>query len=340
MDYVELEPMMRGQWREFILAKCGVDTEQKKKGVGHECPVCGGKDRAHFREQDGRVFLFCRGACGNANSTWGQNTCTTPEELCQRLNGWDFRELVEEVSNWVGVDLGRSRRESKPVRRRENKPTNKQYREHHDSEPQGERQYQQKNAPNEAVAPRTPINQVIAMCQEKEWHTIRFCKENAITGESGIFLTLNGNLFVPVGVDVKGGRFAFTGGVEFADKPICYGSVRGAVAYFGNGEQTLFTTSIVAALTLYKQYRVTYSPDRNASKKRKFDAAYVGIDTSKDCAAQIDMALAHFGYGTKLLLPSKGFKSDHLRQFNIQTHEQLNKIANHFDELAMYGEQQ
>lgn len=332
---------MRGQWREFILAKCGIDTEQKKKGVGHECPVCGGKDRAHFKEQDGRVFLFCRGACGNANSTWGSNTCTTPEELCQRINGWSFPDFVDEVCDWLRVDNQKTERGSDAPNRTPNykfddRKTQSAPIEQESPElnlPEQHVDNLTNNPQNERTTARMPINQVIHQCIKKEWLKIALCKENALTGDDGEFLTLNGNLFVPLGVEMKGGRFVIVGGVEFGDTTVFHGSVSGAFCYFGRGVETVFTTDIIAALALSHQYSVIFAVDRRVSKKKKFDFAYINIDLDSDCARQIDIAIAHFGVGIKFIIPSHGDGSSYMRCFEVMNFKQLNAIANEIDDI-------
>ena len=54
IDYKDLEPQLRGLWPE-IFASIGVTIPKMrgKNSVNCPCPLCGGDDRAHYREDEG-----------------------------------------------------------------------------------------------------------------------------------------------------------------------------------------------------------------------------------------------------------------------------------------------
>ena len=98
-DWRQLEPRCLGRWPD-ILAAFGVEVRKLNKNG--PCPNCGGNDRAHFFERDGRILLYCRHGCGNA----GDGNCvSTPEYLLQERNGWSFRQMVQEVARYFGEDF-------------------------------------------------------------------------------------------------------------------------------------------------------------------------------------------------------------------------------------------
>lgn len=101
INYKEIEPQLFDRWPEFIRSVTGYEIPNLK-GKGHQCPRCGGTDRAHFRIKNGRAVLFCRGACGTADSAYGTNTMTPPEHLIMDMAGLSFAELVSAAADFVG----------------------------------------------------------------------------------------------------------------------------------------------------------------------------------------------------------------------------------------------
>lgn len=79
-----------GRWH-YILPALGVG-EQFLKNKHGPCPICGGKDRFRYDNKDGRGSWICN-QCG-ADDGYG---------LLQRLNGWSFRQVREEVERVVGI---------------------------------------------------------------------------------------------------------------------------------------------------------------------------------------------------------------------------------------------
>lgn len=116
-EYSEIERQLRGAWPQFIQSCTGYEIPGFK-GKGHACPRCGGNDRAHWKQKDGRVGLFCRGACGNADSAYGSNTMTTPEQFIMDCCGWEFSELARAAEQFLNiVPVKHSKKSKEPTMR-------------------------------------------------------------------------------------------------------------------------------------------------------------------------------------------------------------------------------
>ena len=68
IDYRDkVEPKLRGMWQEFF-ESVGISVGAIK-GVNSKngpCPLCGGDDRAHYRDVDGRLSLYCRSCAADS----------------------------------------------------------------------------------------------------------------------------------------------------------------------------------------------------------------------------------------------------------------------------------
>lgn len=96
IDYREIVGHMDGQWGEFFNS-VGLQIPQMK-GVNSKnmpCPLCGGDDRAHWRDESGRLVLYCRNCAADK--------CKSPEDVYQELTGCGFRDLVVAVSSFLGI---------------------------------------------------------------------------------------------------------------------------------------------------------------------------------------------------------------------------------------------
>lgn len=111
-DYAEIERQLRGSWPAFVQSCTGYEIP-RFNGKGHSCPRCGGDDRSHWREKDGRIGLFCRAACGGSDSAYGSNTMTTPEQFIMDYNGWDFSELCRAAEQWLNIVPANNSKKSK-----------------------------------------------------------------------------------------------------------------------------------------------------------------------------------------------------------------------------------
>ena len=90
----EIAPKMLGLWPEFF-ANIGIDVgvmrgQNSKNGP---CPLCGGDDRAHWRDVDGRLSLYCRSCAADSMKA--------PEQVYMEATGRSFAEFVEDASRFV-----------------------------------------------------------------------------------------------------------------------------------------------------------------------------------------------------------------------------------------------
>lgn len=288
MRYEDIEPMMRGQWDQFFSAELGIEVPDRAK-KNMPCPVCGGDDRAHFRDGEGRLFLFCRAGCGE-----GGKESTSPEELSMKLGGFDFPELVNKLADFVGyIDHNQA-------------PTKRQsvfapiYNPH--KSPQ---QYAQE-------APRNPAESALAETEIKSWANIPVTARNAVSGEAGDFLTINGNLAVPMyfyNPTKKDARPRLTGVIEVNadEKTITHGFSRGSFAIVGApSDNKVFCTCYISALLVNKitGYQCLFSPSPTSLKKalETFGVNHVFVKTPITNIETIDLALlAYYDWAIYLL---------------------------------------
>lgn len=323
LDYAtDIEPRMRGQWHAFLANEIGFEpiTEGRGKGKGHECPICGGKDRAHFKEKDGRVFLFCRGACGNANSTWGNNTCSTPEYLCMTVGGYDFQTLVERCADWLGIDRPNARQD-KPV-----KSGLTPFPEHRETDqPAGHTEYTEHqkrtqedppswHPPEQYASRKNPVDAILNRSILTPWNRIGYCLKNSMTGDSGEFYAVINDdgeldLIIPVSL-TAGGRVVVVGCVQVnADGRITkHGSCDGAYATVVSNPQALdnefgaiFCTDYAIAWRLAREYNTKCYYATNPRTIEKTDAKHVYVNTTD--IELIDRACATYKQFYQFILP-------------------------------------
>ena len=94
LDYKDIEPQLLGRWPE-IMETYGISIPKwrGKNTINGPCPCCGGHDRAHWREQDGRIALYCRSCTGD--------TMKSPEGVIQEACGVPFNELVRDLADFA-----------------------------------------------------------------------------------------------------------------------------------------------------------------------------------------------------------------------------------------------
>lgn len=97
IDYKEVSAAATHAW-DAILPAMGV--ELRKTNKNGPCPICGGNDRAHFFERQGRIMNYCRQGCGNSGPS---NEVSTPEHLLMTVNSWSFPQMVEAVADFLNV---------------------------------------------------------------------------------------------------------------------------------------------------------------------------------------------------------------------------------------------
>lgn len=331
LDYAQdIEPHMRGQWNGFIAQEIGIEpvTEGRGKGKGHECPICGGNDRAHFREKDGRVFLFCRGACGNTNSTWGSNTCATPEYLCMTAGGYDFPSLVDRCADWLGIQRHENvSRKNSPsltpkIEGKRNAPTQSFPKNPH---------FESRSTPSR----QTPINAILSVSELLPWHRIGYCQKNALSGAEGEFLAVSDggdgfDLLVPLFLEVSG-RVVMTGAVQITEngKTLKHGSCSGSFATISHGYESdisVFATDYAAADFLSRSLKCKsfYSPSTNAFAK--CGASHVFLNTIDP--ENIDRANAIYGRSPTYIIPKGDFSRDSMTaEFEFLSYDECQAIA-------------
>lgn len=93
----EVAPKMLGLWPEFF-ANIGIDVgvmrgQNSKNGPCPLCSVDPEDDRAHWREQDGRIALYCR-QCSDGSMH-------SPEHVYMQATGRSFAEFVQDAANFI-----------------------------------------------------------------------------------------------------------------------------------------------------------------------------------------------------------------------------------------------
>lgn len=87
-DFEDIKTAALGQWPE-ILSAFGIPFRAKEKNG--PCPLCGGTDRAHYKQVQGKVMLYCR----HCETHWG-------DQLLLELNfGGDFSRMCQELGDYL-----------------------------------------------------------------------------------------------------------------------------------------------------------------------------------------------------------------------------------------------
>ena len=110
LDYREFSHQLDGHW-EHILAQYGIELPPMRgiNSKNSECPLCGGHDRAHWRDVDGRLCLFCRHCAADSMHS--------PENVIMEYAGISFSELVKDLADYVNhVPIERVKATQKRVR--------------------------------------------------------------------------------------------------------------------------------------------------------------------------------------------------------------------------------
>ena len=100
-----LSDQAQGHWPSILGALANL-TQEQLTDKHQPCPLCGGKDRYRFDDQDGR-------------GTWFFNKCGGPTETGGAGNGWDMlmrrnNWLYDEAANRVKQHLGISSHQTGP----------------------------------------------------------------------------------------------------------------------------------------------------------------------------------------------------------------------------------
>jgi hypothetical protein len=94
IKYSEIQRDLDGMWPDILLTY-GIDVGEFRglNTKNSSCPCCGGSDRAHWRESNGRVSLFCRGCC--------PDSMKSAEDVILELTNMNFNELVGNLANYI-----------------------------------------------------------------------------------------------------------------------------------------------------------------------------------------------------------------------------------------------
>lgn len=90
--------LARGHWPQILGALAGLTSEQLTD-KHQPCPMCGGKDRYRFDDQDGSGSWFCN-RCGGPQQSGGAGTGM---DLLMRKTGWEFKEAAQRIEQHLGI---------------------------------------------------------------------------------------------------------------------------------------------------------------------------------------------------------------------------------------------
>jgi putative DNA primase/helicase len=90
--------LANGHWPSILGALAGLSSDQLTDR--HQpCPLCGGKDRYRFDDQNGSGSWFCN-QCGGPDQTGGAGNGM---DLLMRRTGWEFKEAAQRVEQHLGI---------------------------------------------------------------------------------------------------------------------------------------------------------------------------------------------------------------------------------------------
>jgi putative DNA primase/helicase len=90
--------LTNGRWPD-LLAQLGGLTPEQLTNKHQPCPLCGGKDRYRFDDQDGSGSWFCN-QCGGKDQSGGGGTGM---DLLMRMKHWSFKEAATALENHLGI---------------------------------------------------------------------------------------------------------------------------------------------------------------------------------------------------------------------------------------------
>lgn len=90
----DIKPKLAGLWGD-IFESIGISIPRfkGKNSLNGPCPLCGGEDRAHWRDSDGHLCLYCRNCA--------PDTMHSPESVFMAVCGVSFPVMVEQLANYV-----------------------------------------------------------------------------------------------------------------------------------------------------------------------------------------------------------------------------------------------
>ena len=87
-----------GRWLDLLQHLAGLTPDQLTD-KHQPCPLCGGKDRYRFDDQDGTGSWYCNKCGGKACTGGGGNGM----DLLMRKAGWDFAEAAKRIEQHLGL---------------------------------------------------------------------------------------------------------------------------------------------------------------------------------------------------------------------------------------------
>lgn len=90
--------LANGHWPAILGALAGLTSEQLTD-KHQPCPLCGGKDRYRFDDQDGNGSWYCN-KCGGRDSNGGAGSGM---DLLMRRTGWTFQEAAQRIEQHLGI---------------------------------------------------------------------------------------------------------------------------------------------------------------------------------------------------------------------------------------------
>jgi putative DNA primase/helicase len=94
----KITDLANGQWPSILGVLAGITSEQLTD-KHQPCPLCGGKDRYRFDDQDGTGSWFCN-KCGGPSETGGGGSGIN---LLMRRTGWTFKEAAQRIEQHLGI---------------------------------------------------------------------------------------------------------------------------------------------------------------------------------------------------------------------------------------------
>lgn len=94
----KITDLANGHWPSILGALAGISAEQLTD-KHQPCPMCGGKDRYRFDDQDGTGSWYCNQCGGPQQSGGGGNGM----ELLLRRTGWTFKEAAQRIDQHLGI---------------------------------------------------------------------------------------------------------------------------------------------------------------------------------------------------------------------------------------------
>jgi len=99
---IKITDTANGHWPSILGALAGLTNDQLTD-KHQPCPLCGGKDRYRFDDQDGTGSWFC-GKCGGKDESGGGGSGM---DLLLRRTGWEFKEAAQRIEEHLGITPSR-----------------------------------------------------------------------------------------------------------------------------------------------------------------------------------------------------------------------------------------